>query len=892
MPSRRTFTKLFGATGAMVALRPLAIAEVTVNDISISYMDGYHGGVIGHMPPGSWRDVLSALREFPDWKISLDIEPDSWAVLRREDPESFAELGRLLAEGSRVEMVGGTFAQPYGWAVSGESNIRQLQRGLRVIREAFPGLRVDTYAVQEPCWASCLPQILRSLGFSGASLKNASTAWGGYTAGFDADVVQWIGPDGTAISAVPRYALERLRFVYETESIDATEEFAQRCRQHGIEHPAGMCFQDLGWAAKPRVRRPQLQYRTWREYLSFVPKPTKSWHFTLEDILVTLPWGDSTLRQVAQQVRSAENRIVVAEKMATLAAVLQKQPYPLDTLDQAWKQLLLSQAHDAWITATTRSGRQAWAFAVAENTLDAETSAQEIIGQSTDAFALRAQPSSHSAAASQSVLLFNTLASARSELAEISIASDPRTTGFILRDASGNVLPSQAVVDRRYHTLPVLTAMSEQHEIAPGENKTPAGGINHTVLLASVPVPALGMTSLTVESVSAPPPTSATAGVSVTEQGDGRFLIQSDRYRIQIDAKQGGTISSLVSISDGTELVHAGDRRFGEYRGYFIEDKAWRSSTEQAARVTIHENGPLRATVQIDAQIGSATVSTLLTVIQGESRLDFEVTMKFPRPTFIGDPHEVAPDERRTSGRRSQNDGRWKLQVHLPFAADGQIYKSAAFDVCKSKVADTSFQDWNDIKHTIVAQWLDLMKPATNHGLAVMCDGTTAYNYGPDQSLGLVLAWAWDGGFWWGKHPIEGQHTTRFALLPHRGTWEEAALWHEYSRFCEPLVTALASAPVRSPASTLSLVDTGSPALQLSAMQMVNGAMQLRFFHASSAAAKHHIQLGFRPRRLELINLNGDRLHTLESSASGPVGTRFILELPPFGLATVRCDLA
>ncbi len=891
MPSRRTFTKLLGAAGAMVATRGMT-AELTADtDTSISYMDGYHGGVIGHMPPGSWRDVLSALREFPEWKISLDIEPDSWAVLRREDPESFAELAQMLADGSRVEMVGGTYAQPYGWAVSGESNIRQLQRGLRVIREAFPGLRVDTYAVQEPCWASCLPQILRSLGFSGASLKNASTAWGGYTAGFDADAVQWIGPDGTAIAAVPRYALERLRFVYETESIDATEEFAQRCRQHGIEQPAGMCFQDLGWAAKPRVRRQQLQYRTWREYLSFVPKPTKTWHFTAEDILVTLPWGDSTLRQVAQQVRRAENRMVVAEKMAAMAAVLEKQPYPADTLDQAWRHLLLSQAHDAWITATTRSGRQAWAFAVAENTLEAETVAQEIVAQSTEAFALHAK-ASPSPSAQHPVLLFNLLASPRSELVEISIASDPKTTGFILRDASGNVLPSQAVVDRRYHALPVLTAMSEQHEIAPGKNTSQDGGINHAVLLASVSVPAMGFTSLTVEPIVMPVTAPVVRGASVVEQADGRFLIQSDLYRIEIDANHGGTISSLVSVADGSELVHAEERRFGEYRGYFIEEKAWRSSAEQPARVTIHESGPLRVTMQIDARIGPATVSTVLTVIQGEPRLDVEVTLTFPRPTFLGDPHEVAPDERRTSGRRSQNDGRWKLQVHLPFAADGQIYKSAAFDVCKSKVADTSFQDWNGIKHTILAQWIDLVQPATNHGLAVMCDGTTAYNYGPDQSLGLVLAWAWDGGFWWGKHPIEGQHTTRFALLPHRQTWVEAALWHEYSRFCEPVITALASAPLRLPASTISLIDTGSPVLQLSAMQMADGALYLRFFHASTASAKHHIRLGFRPRRLELVNLSGEHLHKLEGSASGANGLAFHLDLPPFGLATVRCDLA
>ena len=78
-----------------------------------------------------------------------------------------------------------------------------------------------------------------------------------------------------------------------------------------------------------------------------------------------------------------------------MAAMLQKKPYSSDVFDHTLKQLLLSQAHDAWITATTQSGGQAWAFTVAENSLDAETLAQETIAQSTDAFALLSQPRHH-----------------------------------------------------------------------------------------------------------------------------------------------------------------------------------------------------------------------------------------------------------------------------------------------------------------------------------------------------------------------------------------------------------------------------------------------------------------------------------------------------------------
>jgi alpha-mannosidase len=254
MFNRREFIQGL-ALAASANIRAVAlIPDSNEQTPTLYFMDGYHGGVRGHMPAGCWRDILSAMREFPEWKLSLDVEPSSWEVLRRQDPEAYDELAAYLKDNSlnsRVEMVAATFAQPYGWAISGESNIRQLQRGLDVIHEHFHETRVVTYAVQEPCWASCLPQILRSLRFDGASLKNASTAWGGYAAGFDADVFRWIGPDGTEITTVPRYAIEKLQNTWETESVDATPEFSAKCVAHGIPHPAGCASRILGGPPSP-----------------------------------------------------------------------------------------------------------------------------------------------------------------------------------------------------------------------------------------------------------------------------------------------------------------------------------------------------------------------------------------------------------------------------------------------------------------------------------------------------------------------------------------------------------------------------------------------------------------------------------------------------------------
>ena len=102
MQTRRTFLEHLALSAGATALPRALVAEAD-SATTMDYMDGYHGGIVGHMPPGSWRDILHALDTFPEWKLSLDIEPDSWVVLRERDPEAFARLSALLVAGDRVE---------------------------------------------------------------------------------------------------------------------------------------------------------------------------------------------------------------------------------------------------------------------------------------------------------------------------------------------------------------------------------------------------------------------------------------------------------------------------------------------------------------------------------------------------------------------------------------------------------------------------------------------------------------------------------------------------------------------------------------------------------------------------------------------------------------------
>jgi alpha-mannosidase len=438
---------------------------------TVYYVDGYHGGIRGHMPVGCWRDILDRMREFPSWKVSLDIEPDTFQHVRQLDPEAFYEIRRYVEDpgpGARMEICGGTYAQPFLWLFGGESTIRQLELGLKVVREQFPQVKVRTFAGQEPYFTSALPQVLLSFGFTRAVLKN-NTGFAGYLSpGFDADMVKWVGPDGSAIPAVPHYACETLLAVWTTDSERASEEYARKCVAHGITRPAGMAFQDLGWMAHPRVGGKHIRFVTWREYFETIaPKGVKEWAVTQEEIRGNLPWGSATLQAIGPQMRSAEDRLVAAEKMAALAHVLAKSPYPGGRLAEAWKNMLDSQHHDAWVVAKNGRGRRNWAWEVSAQTWLTEQICDEVVAAASKALSGRSETSGAVPLGPRWVRVFNTTAAARAEVAEVPLMTDIGTQSVRVFDSAGKEVPWQLIPKRKYLPHDTVAALSARSQVTP-----------------------------------------------------------------------------------------------------------------------------------------------------------------------------------------------------------------------------------------------------------------------------------------------------------------------------------------------------------------------------------------------------------------------------------------
>jgi alpha-mannosidase len=144
--------------------------------------DTYHGGIMcmhvfgkyAYHQPFFWdwsESIPQWLREYvfrrldtlPGYKVNLEVDSSSFAYLKSRHPELIDHLKHYIHEG-KLEIVDGTFAQPYNVLQSGESCIRHFYYGQKTIHDIL-GIYVKTYFKQEPLFFPQLPQILKKCSY-------------------------------------------------------------------------------------------------------------------------------------------------------------------------------------------------------------------------------------------------------------------------------------------------------------------------------------------------------------------------------------------------------------------------------------------------------------------------------------------------------------------------------------------------------------------------------------------------------------------------------------------------------------------------------------------------------------------------------------------------------
>lgn len=843
-----------------------AVSDKTAAQDKIWFVDGIHGGVYGHYPMTYTKFLSDMLESHPQWKISLEIEPETWDTVKVRTPEDYLRFAGWTKT-DRIEFTNPAYAQAYFYNVSGESIIRHLYYGMKKIRSHFPWAAFDTYSVEEPCFTSCLPQILRQFGYKYASLKCPDTCWGGYTSAYGGEIVDWTGPDGTAIPAVPRHGCEDLvrGTVWQTMSYDNSTEYLDACRAAGFRNPAGMCFQDAGWTYGPWIGDPAKNnsvYTTWKEYFGKVmdSTPRQTWHFTQEDVLVSLMWGTQVMQRIGRQVRHTENNIVRTEKLGAMASISSSAGgrcwrYEQEDMDEAWRTLMLAQHHDSWIVPYNNlNAAGTWADNIALWT----ASSDEICGR-IEAGINASYSGPETKKGEAFVRVFNTAGFARREPVTVdlhSLAGNEWKGAYEAVDAYGHVAESY------------YDSASER-------------------LIFMADVPSFGYAAYRLRKTAAPKirtkirTKAGTKTSTETLTGTAAVVAENGMYRLEFDPARGGVMTSLVAKDLGNREYadRNADFSLGEIRGYFYDDGQFHSSADAPAEVTVTKH-PFETVVNICGNIDGTPFVQTVTLREGDRKIEFALKIDWKNGRGIG---SFAQKDAFDNPHRAFYEDYNKLNVMFPVALDTpELYKNAPFDVLKSRNEDTFYSTWDSIKHNIILNWIDLAEKSGEYGLALLSDHTTSYSFGKDFPLCLTAQFS-GNGLWGRDYPVAGPTEMNFAIIPHAGLWDKAGICNESLAWNEPLSASLYDGAAMENKSWLDLGDSG---YELSAAYMTDAGLVMRLFNASGSGRLCTMKLGFGAAQVKEVDLNGNIVRSPEFRNAGGC-TEVDVQMPRFGIRTL-----
>jgi alpha-mannosidase len=555
---------------------------------------------------------LREARDDPDYKFVL-AEIDYLKPYFDAHPEDRADLLAFISNG-RIEIVGGSYNEPNTNLTCAESTIRNAVYGLAYQRDVLGAAPSTAWMLDAFGFDPSYPGLMAAAGLAESSwARGPFHQWGpekiyggNRRMQFPADF-EWLSPDGNGLltSYMPNHYsagwITQHAADLPTAEKDAYNQFrslAPVAATRNVLLPVGGDHVvPSKWATaihrdwNSRYVSPRFVTAVPREFFAAVraeKSATGGWFVPqTRDMNPVYPGKDVTYIDTKQAQRDAEIALLEGERLAT-AAWLAGAPYPIASLDKAWRLLAYGAHHDA-ITGT--EGDQVyldllagWREAYDRGATARADATRYLAGLADTAAAARGAGAAAPESASgqpRAVVVFNTLAWPRSGQTTVSFEfAEQETSGFTLIDSAGVNVPYLADAVERHHdgSLAAATVTFSAEEVPPLGYKTflvmPTGRDN----LAE--------------------PRQETAGPEVLgwQPADG-LAIENEVFAVRAAVADSGSLDSIVDRRTGTELLAgAGNElviqeeypthpRWGEGPWLLCQKGRWRGPADRHARV-------------------------------------------------------------------------------------------------------------------------------------------------------------------------------------------------------------------------------------------------------------------------------------------------------------------
>ncbi|MCS6827592.1 MAG: hypothetical protein NZ553_13335 [Caldilinea sp.] len=550
---------------------------------------------------GTSQSAIDRLAEYPDFHFTRG-ESQVYAWIEAENPTLFAQVRRAIAEG-RWHVVNGMVVQPDMNLPCGESFVRQVLLGKKYMRSRLGVEPTVAYCVDSFGHAGTLPQILRKCGFDSYVFMRP----GPHEKTLPANVFWWQGPDGSRILAF------RIVNSYTTRTTDQEAHILAAVAAKPAQLDATMCFFGVGnhgggptreqienviaLAAKHRSGQPALDIRFSgpKLYFDAIRSQAESLPTVADELQYHAVGCYSVNGALKRAHRRAENRLLLAERLAVMANLWADAPAPQAKLNELWHTLAFNQFHD---TLGGTSIKVAADDAIAE--LSGMAAAADVLA---DDAARAVANRIDTAGPGATVVVFNPTC----QPASIYLEYEP-WTDWQDWDEHGWGLVDDAGQPVTYQNIDPLEALSEAN-----------GRIRRLLFATTLPAFGYRLFRFAPGLPRANPPATALR-VTETELENELLIVRLDPHN--------GNIISCIDKRSGLELVGPGGWNVGEV----IEDHSdtWSHGVRRYgaatgsfgnAKITIGECGPLRVSLLVERSYGVNTWQQQILLCSGERAL-------------------------------------------------------------------------------------------------------------------------------------------------------------------------------------------------------------------------------------------------------------------------------
>ena len=558
-----------------------------------------------------------------------------------------------------------------------------------------------------------------------------------------------------------------------------------------------------------------------------------------QELNPVFPGCYTTQVEMKRHNRQSEQLLLNAEKMSELAVFFNyRDYYPVRDFSEAWKLVLLNQAHDL----AAGSG-------IGPIYADAALQYKEILQRGYRALNFSLQNLGlqlDTSGEGVPLVVYNPQSFDRTDLvtAEISAFS----------------LPAKLVAVHDKETVPVQIL------------KAPAkAGARETATVAFVAqnVPQMGLKLYRLVAEAGTTPAEAS---SLRVGSKPRPYLENEFFRVEIDAETGniarlfdkannresfrGEGNSLTAWEDTAEQAARTSKEYGGPAwDVGITGKHWEIA--EAARVEITEHGPARATIRVVRRFRDSEFTQDISLMPGVPRVDVAMTLDwYQRATLLKAGFPVNAE----SG---------KVSAEIPY---GVIERDQTGE------------------EAVMGKWVDISSPG--YGVAIINNGRNGYDAkGNAIHLSVIRGpWAPD------PRADEGEHTFGYCIYPHRGGWREGKVQFQAMAFNSPLL-AMQEPQHTSPQEqwagkkgglpdAFTFIKTDSDHVVLYALKQMEGFYDTdaiaRFVEIEGREGEVTIQL---PRHVLATETT-----LLEDVSVGPVGegTTIRFHMKPWEIKTLR----